>query len=83
MVCEGLTSRLEVAKELLTIAGIEKKIKVNEVTSDYFMKKYFAPRPNSERLINKKLNLRGLNIMQNWKVALRHYIENYYNDYIK
>ena len=83
MVCEGTTSRLEVAKELLTILGAEKQIKINEVSSNYFSKDYFAPRPDSERLINKKLNLRSLNIMRNWKVALRDYLENYYKDYIK
>ena len=83
MACEGVTSRLEVAKELLDILGLEKQIKIIEVSSNYFSKEYFAPRPDSERLINKKLNLRGLNIMRNWKVALREYLENYYKDYIK
>lgn len=83
MACEGLTSRLAVAKELLRNLGLEKKIKIIEVSSSYFRKEYFAPRPNSERLINKKLNLRGLNIMRNWEVALSDYLENYYKDYIK
>lgn len=82
MVCEGVTSRLEVARELLSILGLDKKIKVNEVSSDYFKKEYFAARPDSERLINKKLSLRGLNTMRDWKVALKEYLDNYYSDYL-
>jgi len=78
MVCEGQTSRLEVAKELLEILG-RKDIRIIEVSSDYFKKEYFVPRPESERLINRKLKLRGLNIMRNWKVALREYLEDYYD----
>jgi len=67
----------------LSILVLEKKIKIIEVSSNYFSKEYFAPRPDSERLINKKLKLRRLNIMRNWKVALRDYLESYYNNYIK
>jgi len=61
---------------------LKEKIKIIEVSSDYFSKVYFAPRPDSERLINKKLNLRGLNKMRDWKIALREYLENYYQDYL-
>lgn len=82
MACEGETSRLEVAKELLTILGLEKQIKITEVPSSFFRKQYFAPRPDSERLVNRKLNTRDLNIMRNWRIALINYLENYYNDYI-
>lgn len=82
MVCEGVTGRLEVAKELISILGLEHKIKINEVTSDYYKKEYFAARPASERLINTKLRLRNLNIMRDWKIALREYIENYYKGYL-
>jgi dTDP-4-dehydrorhamnose reductase len=82
MVCEGATSRLEVAKEILSILKLDKKIKINEVSSDYFKKEYFAARPESERLINRKLNLRGLNIMRDWQTALREYLIEYFKDYI-
>ena len=82
MVCDGETSRLEVAKELLSILNFNNDIKTNEVSSDYFKKEYFAERPPSERLLNRKLNLRGLNIMRNWKVALREYIKDYYSNYL-
>lgn len=82
MVCGGQTSRLEVAKELLEILGLSTKIKINEVNSDYFKDIYFAERPPCERLVNKKLDLRGLNIMSDWRVALKEYIEKYYKDYL-
>ena len=82
MVCEGETSRLEVAKELLSILNLDNEIQINEVSSDYFKKEYFAERPPSERLLNRKLNIRGLNIMRDWKIALREYLNIYYNDYL-
>jgi dTDP-4-dehydrorhamnose reductase len=78
MVCEGATSRLDVAKELLSILGLEEKIKITPVSSDFFKQEYFAQRPASERLLNKKLDLRGVNIMRDWKVCLKEYMENYY-----
>jgi dTDP-4-dehydrorhamnose reductase len=82
MVCGGQTSRLEVANELLAILNLKDEIKVNVVNSDYFKDIYFAERPPCERLENRKLNLRGVNLMQDWKTALKEYIELYYNDYL-
>ena len=82
MVCGGQASRLEVTKELLMILEKEKEIKIIEVNSDYYKEEYFAERPPCERLINKKLDLRGLNIMRDWKVALKEYLEDYYKNYL-
>jgi len=82
MVCKGQTSRIEVASELLRILNLGEKVKINSVSSDYFKDEYYAPRPISERLINKKLELRNLDIMRDWRVALKEYIENYYSDYL-
>ena len=82
MVCEGATSRLDVAKEILNILGLESKIKIIEVSSDYFKKEYFAKRPSSERLICKKLQLRNLLKMRHWKVSLNEYLHDYYNGYL-
>lgn len=82
MVCEGKTSRLEVSQELLRILGLDKKIKITPVTSDYFKKDFFAARPDSECLINKKLQLRSLNKMNDWKSSLKTYIDNYYQGYL-
>lgn len=82
MVCGGVTSRLEVAAELLDILGLASKIKITAVSSDHFKKEYFAERPPCERLINKKLDLRNLNIMRDWRSALREYLETYYRNYL-
>jgi len=82
MVCGGQTSRLEVAQELLNILKLSEKVKITPVSSDYFRDIYFAVRPPCERLINRKLNIRTLNHMRDWKVALREYIGNYYKGYL-
>ena len=78
LVCEGVTSRADVTEEILKVLKLSKKISINLVNSDYFKKEYFAPRPYSERLINKKLNLRNLNIMRDWKVCLSEYLKTNY-----
>lgn len=80
MVCGGITGRFEVAEELVKMIG--KGIKVTPVDSDYFKTEYFAQRPPSERLLDKKLDLRGVNIMRDWKVCLKEYLENYYAEYL-
>ncbi len=82
MVCGGQTSRLEVATELISLLNLKDKVKLTPVGSDYFKETYFAERPPCERLINRKLNIRGLNLMRDWRVALREYIENYYKGYL-
>jgi dTDP-4-dehydrorhamnose reductase len=82
MVCGGLTSRLEVARELVKVLGLEDRVKVTEVSSDYFAKEYFAERPASERLVNTKLQLRGANTMRDWRVALKEYLDSHYRGYL-
>jgi len=82
MVCGGVTGRYEVTLELIKVLGIEDKIKITPVQSDYWSKEYFAKRPDSERLINKKLDMRGLNIMRDWRICLEEYIKNYYQGYL-
>lgn len=81
-VCGGQTSRLEVAQELLKIVGKSEDVKINVVSSDFFKTEYFAERPASERLVTKKLDLRGVNQMRDWKVALNEYISEYYQGYL-
>lgn len=81
-VCSGKASRLEVCKEMLKILGLEEKIIIREVNSDYFSKEYFATRPSSECLLTRKLNLRGVNAMRDWRIALKEYLDNYYNGYL-
>ena len=83
MVCGGQTSRLEVAQELIKLLGLTNKISIKEVESDYFKHEYFAARPVSERLVNKRLDSLGLNIMRDWKVALKEYLYKEYLEYVK
>jgi dTDP-4-dehydrorhamnose reductase len=82
MVCGGQTSRFEVAEELLSILDLTNSVRLQSVDSSYFSKEYFAPRPDCERLVNRKLDLRGLNIMRDWRVALKEYLSTYYKDYL-
>ena len=82
MVCGGQTSRFEVAQELLNILGLKDKVRLNAVDSSYFAEEYFAPRPPSERLVNRKLSLRGINLMRDWRVALQEYLSEYYAGYL-
>ncbi len=82
MVCGGQTSRMEVAAELLKLMNLQDKVKITTVNSDYFKDVYFAERPPSERLVNRKLTLRNLNLMQDWKAALKEYIDMYYTGYL-
>ncbi len=84
MVCQGdvTDNRLEVTKELIKILKLEDKVKITPVDSEHFKEEYFAKRPSAERLDNLKLRLKGLDIMRDWKVALKEYLENYYKDYL-
>ena len=82
MVCGGETSRYEVTEELLRILNLHEKIKLTPVKSDYFKEIYFAERPACERLINLKLTIRNLNLMRDWKIALKEYISQYYQGYL-
>ena len=82
-VCGGQTSRLEVAQELIKILGVENDVKITTVNSNYFKDIYFAERPVSECLSTKKLDLRGVNMMRDWRITLKEYIENYYCGYLK
>lgn len=82
MVCGGQTSRLEVAKEIVSILGLQNEVEINEVTSRWFADEYFAERPACERLVNTKLDLRGLNIMRPWQVALKEYLHEHYASFI-
>jgi dTDP-4-dehydrorhamnose reductase len=83
MVCGGLTSRYEVAQELLKILKIEDTVHLEKVSSDFFKEEYFAARPACERLVNKRLDQINLNIMRDWKVALKDCLSKYYPNFDK
>ena len=80
-VCGGSGSRYDVAIEFMRLMNLEDKIKLNRVTSDFFKEEYFAPRPESEKLLNTKLDARSLNVMRDWKVCLREYVKYFKDDY--
>jgi dTDP-4-dehydrorhamnose reductase len=76
MVSQGEASRYETAvaiNEYLNLGLI-----VNKVDSNFYKEEYFAPRPYSEKLINKNLNDLGRNYMRNWKECLHEYLNKYF-----
>lgn len=77
-VCEGMTSRLEVAKEIVKLLNRGDEIVIKEVPSEHFSKEYFSARPPSERLVNKRLRILGLNEMRDWRLSLADYIGDYW-----
>ena len=59
---------------------IKSNVKLKKVSSDFFSDQYFAPRPKSEKLINKRLNDLRINYMRDWKVCLEEYASNIINE---
>lgn len=80
-VCEGSCSRFDVAEEFINLLGLKDTVTLTKVTSDYFNEEYFAPRPASEKLINVKLSMRGINYMRDWRTCLSDYSQEYKKDY--
>lgn len=83
MVCGGETGRLEVAEDLVRLLKLDHKVSIHPVKSDHFAKEYFAPRPPCERLHNYKLKLRDMDLMRDWRIALKDYIRDYFADHVK
>lgn len=82
MVCGGQTSRLEVTSEILSVLGLSSEVEIVSVTSDFFQKEYFAARPACERLENKKLNIRELNMMRDWKLCVKEYLDTRFSNFL-
>ena len=76
-VCGGDCSRYDVAVEFVNLLGLDKIVKVTKVSSEHFKTEYFAPRPASEKLVNFKLDARGINFMPDWHEALAEYAERF------
>ena len=79
-VCEGSCTRFDVADAFIGFLELQDQIKVKKVKSNYFKKEYFAPRPESENLINLKLSNLKMNTMRNWIDCLKEYSEIFKND---
>jgi dTDP-4-dehydrorhamnose reductase len=67
----GCVSRLELAGEIFSVAGID-DCELVPVPSERFGLP--APRPRMEALSNYALDLLGLHLMRDWRVALREYV---------
>jgi dTDP-4-dehydrorhamnose reductase len=76
MVSQGEASRYETAVAINEYLNLG--LTIHKVDSNYFKTEYFAPRPYSEKLINKKLNDLGKNYMRNWKICLHEYLNKYF-----
>ena len=76
MVSSGDASRYQTAVEINKF--LELGVIINKVTSNFFAEEYSAPRPYSEKLINKSLNDLQRNYMRNWKVCLHEYLKEYF-----
>lgn len=75
--CEGSANRFEVAKRLIELLGLKDRIKLKKVSSDYFKKDYYAPRPVSEKLINDNLHKLKIKITRDWNECLAEYIKKF------
>lgn len=78
MVSQGEASRYETAVAINEYLNLG--LTITKVDSSYYREEYFAPRPYSEKLINKNLNDKGRNYMRNWKVCLHEYLEQYFKN---
>jgi len=76
MVSKGEASRYDAAVAIKEC--LELDITINKVDSDYYKEEYFAPRPYSEKLINKKLNDLDRNYMREWKECLYEYLNEFF-----
>ena len=82
LACKGKASRYDVAKEILEILG-RKDVELKPVSSSYFKKEYFAPRPRSEEMRNYVLDLRGMNGMPMWQDAMKTYLKMHFASYFR
>ena len=78
MVSSGEASRYQTAVEINEF--LELGVTINKVDSSFFAQEYSAPRPYSEKLINKSLNDLERNYMRDWKTCLQEYLLKFYKD---
>lgn len=74
--CDGGGGRHDVARVILEGLGLQDKIAIKIVSSDYFKDSYFAPRPASEQLTNFKLKENGI-VTRDWRVCLEEYLKKF------
>lgn len=79
LTCKGRATRYDVASHILNTLG-RSDVKLEAVRSDYFKDKYFAPRPRSEEMRNYILDLKSMNHMPDWSIALDEYLKTYFKE---
>lgn len=67
----GECNRFDVATKI--VENLKLNVTVIPCNSDYYINEYFANRPKSEILLNKKLIDLGLNLMNTWDEDLKNY----------
>lgn len=76
MVSSGEASRYQTAVEINNFLNLG--VTINKVDSSFFAEEYSAPRPYSEKLINKSLNDLQRNYMRDWKECLQEYLNKFF-----
>lgn len=74
----GNVTRHDVVSHILECFNLQDKVKVVEVGSDYFKDSFFAPRPFSEQLGNKKLKSTNPELFRSWRDCLKEYLGMFY-----
>ena len=83
MVCEGLTEPARSGPRNGATAGASRSRNHQRGRFVLFRQGVFCSCvPDSERLINRKLLLRGVNVMRDWRIGLEEYVKGYYQDYL-
>ena len=77
----GIASRYDVAAKILEILG-RTDVELVQVSSAYFEKEYFAPRPRSEVMRNLALEIHGIDGMRPWEESLEDYLNAHFADAI-
>lgn len=74
MVCRGGGSRFDVARAILDHLRFT-DVELQPVTSEFFAESFPAPRPRSEMMRNRMLELHDLDLMRPWQEALAEYLD--------
>ncbi len=74
MVGHGQATYYEYAKAILEFVGV-RDVKVTPISSQNF--KESAPRAKNLTAVNGRLNEMGLDLMRDWRVSLKEYIDEY------
>jgi len=66
-------SRYDYVKEIARLFGLDSKVNFEKVSSSFFKRK--APVSHNEKALSMKLDLFGINVMEDWQESLKLYTE--------